>query len=157
MATPIQQFVNIRTTQGGADAFVQTEEYTGISPADGLVWLIKRIEVSFTTACGLQGISADAEISFALSRETAVAVVEKNDSACLYKGGFVNSLTTSGQIEVPREFVYVPEDGLVIVGPSLFAQLDSTATGLTLVADWRIFYNSVKISELEILRMLSQG
>jgi hypothetical protein len=43
------------------------------------------------------------------------------------------------------------------VEPLIYAHLDSAATGLTLTAYMRLFYREVKLSEVDILRMLTQG
>ncbi len=153
----VARFRNITLTQGGADAFVQAEEITGIDPSSGQGWLLKRLEVQFPLASGLQGLSADSGVQFGLTRDTKVAVSDLSDSDTIMTDGFFNALTTSGELFVPDLFVYHFPDGVLVVEPSLFAHLDSSSTGLTLTANMRLYYETVKLSEVEILRMLTQG
>lgn len=158
MANPqVAQFRNITLTQGSADAFVQGTEPTGIDPAHGIGWELTRIELFFANTVTLEALSADNSVAWSLTRDSETAVMSLDDADCLHANGFAVPLTTSGEVFVPRLYVWTPPPGLVIVSPNLYAQLDSTGTGLTLVATMRVYYESVKLSELEVLRMLSQG
>ena len=157
MANQIAQYRNITLTQGGADAFVQAIEYTNIDPSIGNCWLIRRVEMSFNLTCLLENLSADAAIQWSLARESLTAVGGLDNADVLHNNGFAIALTTSGQPFIPKTFVWEPPSGLMVVTPALYAQLDSTATGLTLVASMRVYYETIKLSELDILRMLSQG
>lgn len=157
MSVPILQYRNIVVTQGGADAFVQVTEPTGIDADRGMGWMIDRVEVMFGNDIALQNVSADFSISWSLTRDSETAIVSLDEASAIFAGGIAGSLTTSGQILLPRVHTWIAPQGIVVVNPNLYAQLDSDATGLTLSADFRIYYSSVKLSELEILRMLSQG
>lgn len=153
----IARFRNLTLTQGGADAFVQATEYTGIDPSTGMGWMLERMEIEFPQAAGLQGISADCAVHLALTRESKTAMSDINDSDTLAVMGFFNALTTSGQLLIPQTMIYTFPPGVVVVEPYIFAHLDSAATGLTLTAYVRLFYSDVKLSEVEMLRMLTQG
>jgi len=153
----VARFRNITLTQGGADAFKEAEEITGLDPSSGQGWLLKRLEVLFPNAAGLQGLSADSAIEWSLTRDTKAAMSNLADSDVIYQAGIFNALTTSGEIMVPGLFTYDFPDGVLVVEPSIYAQLDSAATGLTMSAYMRLYYETVKLSEVDILRMLTQG
>lgn len=157
MAANIARFRNITLTQGGADAFVQATEATGISPSSGVVWMLRRAEIEFPQSVALQNVSADFAIHIALTRDPKAAMSDLNDSDTLMVEGFFGSLTTSGQIVLPQTTVHEFPDGILVVEPNLYAHLDSAATGLTLTAHLRLFYDEVKMSEVDILRQLTQG
>ncbi len=147
---------NITVTEGGADAFVQVTDPTAISPSSKIAWLIKRIQVMFDLDILLENVSADFAVAWAVARSTDTAVPSLDDKDTLYAGGFSGSLTTSGQILIPKLHEWdAPGEGLLMVSPQLFYTLDSTATGLALSADFRIWYEEVTLSELEILRLVA--
>lgn len=157
MGANIARFRNITLTQGGADAFVQATEATGISPSSGVVWMLRRAEIEFPQSAALQNISADCAVHVALTRDTKAAMSDLNDSDTLMVDGFFASLTTSGQVVIPQVLYHDFPDGILVVEPNLYAHLDSAATGLTLTAYLRLFYDEVKMSEVDILRQLTQG
>lgn len=151
------QYRNMVLTQGSADAFVQQQEYTGIDPSIGNCWLLRQVELNFPNATALQNVSADFSISWSLTRESVTAISDLSNADCLFAGGIAGALTTSGQITLPRTTVWTPPEGLVVVQPIVFAQLDSDATGLSLSAVMRLYFEQVHLNELQILQMLSQG
>lgn len=157
MSANIARYRNITLTQGGADAFVQSEEITGIDPTTGRAWQLERLELHIPQATALQGVSADFSITTSLSRDTKTAVAEVNDNDCLATMSLFGALTTSGQIVIASPLIYTFQPGVLVVEPELFMQLDSAATGLTLTAYARLYYSEVKLSEVDILRMLTQG
>jgi hypothetical protein len=157
MAATLARFRNVKCTQGSADAFVQATEYTGIDPSGGKGWMLTRLEVAIPVLPGIQALSADAEMHWSVSRDSKTAVVSLDDADSIAMGGFFNSLTTSGQVLVPALFVHEFAPGIIVVEPTIFFQLDSTATGLANVNDFRLYYEEVKLSEVDILRMLTQG
>lgn len=157
MKEAVAQYRNIVLTQGSADAFVQAQEYTGIDAGSGYGWMLKRIEVMFPLAQVLEGIAADFSIALSLTLSTQTAVKSLDDSNTLYADGIAVPLTTSGVTEVDRKWEWIAPSGVIVVAPSVFAQLDSTGTSLSLTAHMRVYYEEVKLSEVEILRMLTQG
>ncbi len=157
MATGIARFRNMTLTQGSSDAFVQASEVTGIDPGAGRGWLCKRLELEFPIASGLQGMSADSAVSFAMTRDSKAAVSGLDDSDTMAVISFSNALTTSGEVIVPNTWKYEFPEGVIVVEPTIYCHLDSTATGLTMTGNVRLYYEEVKLSEVEILRMLTQG
>jgi hypothetical protein len=157
MKEQVAQYRNITLTEGGADVFVQATEYTGIDSGAGYGWLIKRIETMIPLAQAIEAIAADNSIAFSLSNRSLTAVGDLTDSDVIYVDGTAGQLVTTGFGTAQRKFVWDAPDGVIVVSPALYAQLDSTGTGLSLTAHMRIYYEPVKLTELEILRMLSQS
>lgn len=153
MAQKPMEFRTINLLQGGADAFVEGSILTGIDPSEGLAWLLHRVEMLFETTQSI--ISADADLSYSLSRTSQAAIPSYDDDSVIMADGFSNALTTSGEIVLPRLRIWEPPEGVLVVGDTLYAQLDSTGTGMTMQAYMRVYFEEVKVSELEILRILA--
>jgi len=56
---------------------------------------------------------------------------------------------------MPFRFPYPEIQGVFLVEPTIYGQLDSAATGLTLTAYWRIYYEQLALNEVDILRVLN--
>lgn len=154
MATKALQFKTIELVQGMADAFVEGNVATLIDPSRGIGWAIRFIEVAFATA--LSGVSADADIFWSLSRQSKGSTTDYGDDDVILADGVAVSLTTSGQMLIPQLHRYEVPDGVLVVQDVLYAQLDSTASGLASTAYVRVWYEEVKLGELEILRVLAE-
>jgi hypothetical protein len=155
MVATIAQFLSGTATQGVADAYAETAITTNLDPAKGMGFKILRIDFAFDTTVALQSIAADSLFYFGLSRDTKAAVVEMDDTDCIMRMGVAIALVTSGMTTLPYEYSFTPPDGVFIVEPTTYLQLDSVATGLTLIMHARIYYEEVKLSEIEILRLLN--
>lgn len=156
MANTIARYLNITTTQGSADAFVQGSVDTGIIPADGMCKKVTAIELLFTPNF-LLSISADAFVKWSFTRDTKTAIAEYSDPDCMYGDGIEFTFLTSGAGVNRHNQMWIPPVGLYLVEPTIYAQLDSNATGNVITANWRIHYEDVKLSEVEILRLLNNA
>lgn len=157
MATTIARHLSFNSSPGAADVFGQTQFATGLIPADGFAFKILRVVYSFVQTTLFQGISADCDVYWSLTRDTKTAVANLYDQDCINYGGFSISLTTSGQVVIPHVHEWIPPDGVFIVEPYLYFQLDSTATVLSPEVNGRVYYEEVKLSEVEILRLLNNA
>lgn len=154
MAIQQLQFKTINLLQGGADAFVEGSAATGIDPSTGRAWLVRRVETLLVTTQAI--ISADAQLQYSLTRQSHAASADYGDDDVIFADGFANALTTSGEILLPRLRIWEPPGDVLVVGDTIYAQLDSDATGITMQAYMRIWYEEVKVTELEILRILAE-
>mgnify|MGYP003376834333 CR=1 FL=1 len=154
MAQVIDTYETVSLLQGGADAFVQGTISTGIVPADGLVWQLRLIEMSFFQS-NLSALSADAYVHWSISRDTKAAICDLDDADSIFIDGFHTSLTTSGQIFIPSMYQNRPIEGTIVVEPIIYVQLDSNAIGSALDATMRVHYDLVKLTEIEILRLIN--
>lgn len=155
MATIISRYLQIALTQGGADTFVQGSVDTGILPENGLAYKVNEIEISFSSS--FAGLSADAVCRWSVTRDTKTGVAALSDPDVFLEDGFAVSLTTSGQILVPQKYRYPGLSGVYLVEPTVYAQLGSSGTGLTNVATMRLYYETIKVSEIDILRILNNN
>lgn len=150
----IARYLTIVVTQGSADAFVQGSVATGIVPEDGLGLQVVGMEVVLGPC---ESVSADFDFQWSLSRDTKTAICTYVDSDSILYDGFSGSLTTSGQILIPLGHRYPFVDGIFIVEPTVYFQLDSAATGFAQSAAVRIYYQEVSLSEVDILRVLNNS
>ena len=155
MATEILRYLSGTLTQGSADAFVQLAMDTGIEPENGVGLKIERIQFQGKDTDTAWQVAAAQFMYLALSRDTKTAVPELTDTDCIWKKSLELGMTTSGHKFFPRSFEEVAPDGLIIVEPIVYAQLDSTSFAQALDFDVRLYYSEVKLSEIEILRLLN--
>jgi hypothetical protein len=153
----VGKYLSILATQGGADAFVQQAITTNLIPSDGYAYKIIGVDLCFTDASGLQAISADSSLVMSLTRDTKTAVAEYSDPDTIWRDGTAFSLTTSGQLAIPQRHDWAPPFNAYIVEPTIYFQLDSAATGCTSTIAGRLYYEEVKLSEVEILRLLNNA
>lgn len=151
----VARYLTIAMTQGSADSFIQGSVNTGINPEDGLG--LQVVGAEFIIGSSQAAISADSSIFWSLTRDTKTAVAAYNDDESIFFDGVSCSLTTSGQILLPARHSYPPQDGIFIVEPTIYGQLSSTSTGLTMVAYWRVYYQEVSLTEIDILRILNNS
>lgn len=151
----IARYLTISVTQGSGDAFVQGSVSTGIIPEEGRGLQVVGMEVAFNP--GLEAVSADFDVYWSLTRDTKASVAYYSDDDTILYDGFCGSLTTSGQIYIPLRHQYPPQDGIFIVEPNIYFQLDSAATGLQLTSHVRVYYSEVQLSEVDILRILNNS
>lgn len=154
MAFEVDRFKSIHLTQGGVDAFVEGSISTGIVPEDGLALLILGVEVKLY-AGSISALAADGSLVWSLARDTKTAVGSYDDDEIIMTDGIAYSLTTSGAVLSRVSFDWQPPAGLLVVEPNIYVQFDSTATGVANDILMRVHYQQVKVSELEILRLLN--
>lgn len=152
MATQIARHFDVRLTQGAADAFVEGAITTGIDPKDGIGYKVTRIE----TIRSLVLSSANGNITeWSICRDSKTAVAKLNDDECLFSAawGVRNAAGSTFRDDLRAE--YSLPDGIVVVEPNIWVQLDSNLTAQAQTVDFRLWYDEVKLSEVEILRLLN--
>ena len=151
MAANIQRYFDITLTQGAADAFVEDSIQTNLEPADGLAYVITRMEVLRRQV--INGTSGFLEWS--VCRDSKTAVAKYDDDECVYSDGFGVLTTTSGRVlDRLRTEVMLPQP-IFVVEPRIWVQFDSNGTSLSNVVDFRFHYETQKLTEVEILRLLN--
>lgn len=150
----VARYFSATATQGSADAFVQASIDTGIIPADGVGLRVVTMEVVHGT---LSAVSADGDIQWSVTRDTKTAVTGYNDDDSILYDGVWWALTTSGQISGQLLHRYPQVEGVFIVEPTIYFQLDSAATGAQNTAFLRIYYEEQRLSEVDILRILNNA
>lgn len=155
MALAIARWLGLTATQGSADAFVEASVATDIVPEDGLILKVNKLEFQITNS--LAALAADFHIFWSLTRDTKTAVADLSDGDTIVSDAVVFALTTSGSSVIPTRFEYNYSSGLYLVEPLTYLQLDSSSTGLSLVMDCRIYYEEVRATEVEILRIINNS
>jgi hypothetical protein len=141
-------------TQGSADAFAEAEMSTGLSNVTRQAYRIRRIE--FYVPAGL--IGADCEVGIQLMRKSTAAL-NPNSVACIAGWWRKVELTTSGMFAwdvFPNAQTYSRDEDLVIVEETLYLDVDSTGTSLSLTVGCRIGYETRTITENERLGIQAQ-
>jgi hypothetical protein len=154
-ALNIARWLNISVTEGSADAFVEGSASTDIVPEDGLILRVTAIWVNFVT--GWSALAADARADWSVTRDTKTAIADLSDPDSILCDGFGFAITTSGSSVIPQTFRYDDLTGIYLVEPLVYFQLDGSATGITMQANCRIFYEEVRASEVDILRITTNS
>lgn len=155
MALAIGRYLTITATMGGADAFVQGSVATDIVPEDGLILKVTGIEFAITNNQSTLGF--DYQIEWSLTRDTKTAIATLSDADTVLYDAHSHQFTTSGATFLPGAYRYAPSPGLYLVEPIIYMQLDSTGTTLLLAGQMRIFYEEVRATEVEILRIINNS
>ena len=156
MVDKVSRYLRMNLLQGGADAFVQGSVATELVPADGLAILITQVEFVFKTVVNLAVVGSYIT-QWSLTRDTKTAVAFYDDTDCVLSDAVSGAMTTSGANGGPQRFFYQPPSGIIIVEDTIYGQLDSTNTTLANECDVLIQYENIKLSEVEILRLLNNA
>lgn len=144
------------TTQSAADTFTQTTIDTNLT-ADGKAgWEI--ISMRAFWAGQYLIAAADMTLSAILSTQS-VTVTTMNQSAEIARINWAISNTAGVAVAFPVE--QIKEDKLIeariTAQPLLYLGISSATTGVANTIYWEIEYNTVKLSDVETLRLLVGG
>jgi len=148
------RFIGV-TTQTGADTTTSTTIDTGVTIDSKLGIEITAMEVVIP---GLTAAPAgDFRVDFILATTTGQVLFNSADNIDQISWGVQNTAGVAVALDFePKKLLVLPEPRLT-VQPLLYATLYSTGTTLTNVAYWRIFYDQVKLTDLELMRLLIGG
>jgi len=152
MAIAIARYLKSQCVQGSADAFIQDSITTDLVPADGFAFKITKMLVDWSV--GMANVNGS-ERQLSLTRDTKTAIARYDDPDTLFFFGEQSRLATSGFGVTPQGYSFDFPDGLYVVEPTIYLQVDSTATTFTYTVNARLYYEEVKLSEVEILRLLN--
>ena len=145
--------VTVSNSDGATSVPVQGSAATDIIPADGVGLQVIAAAIIFET--GFAALAADSNVVWSVSRDTKAAMAYYDDPDILLCDGINLALTTSGSSFIPSQFTYDMPEGMIIVEPLVYAQLDSSGTALSNKAHLRLWVEEIKLSEVEILRLLN--
>lgn len=149
-------------TQGSADAFVQLSMATGLSGQTRTAYQIHEIMIEW----GLAQVAASGAIpgvtsliELALTRKSLTAMPVITEKSLIAKFGKQVSFTTSGLSWASKveRYTYTEDDNLLVVEDPVYWQLDSVSTSLTIVAEVRIGYVPVSISDVDRLTLVANS
>lgn len=155
----IVQLATINVVQGSADAFATTELQTGISTAARYGWMIERVEFAVSAGFVAAPQTADVDLIMQIVQgQTPVALLPPDDMdlVCEWRNLIPGIAAAVDAYLFPGGFTWWAPENLVIVDPTLYLSIDSSASAVANTGYARIYYYPVELSELDILRMLAQ-
>lgn len=150
-------FLTSLITQGGADAFVQTSIATGLLGQTDRAYQILELSFEFVFPVMFAPAAANQEVELTLTRRTKAAVPNFTDKDVFYKWkwGQTGATAVGSFVQPLMSQQWRPPAPLLIVEDPIYCQLDSTATTITQIVDFRIEYEIVRISEVDRLTLLT--
>lgn len=146
----------ITLTQGSADAFIEGSVLTGLTGRQA--YRVAGIAFGFPIATlnALSAVSAF-DISLAITRRSKSALPALSDNDVLHRWSVANFLLTSGSFNLEGDYYWVPDFELPLVEETIYAQLDSSGTGLSLVMVVRIDVEIDTISDIDRLNLITRS
>jgi len=142
-------------TQTGNDTFTTGSIDTGLSADGKAAWKINSIKAFASNL--YTAAAADQTLSAILSSQATVTVPFDPEELGRVNWAVANTAGVAVAYPVEQEkMVLVPEDRLT-VQPTLYAQVSSVGTGIANVVYFEISYDVVKLSDIEVLRLLIGG
>ena len=141
--------------QGGADTFTAQTVLTGLTIDGKTGWLVKGFKAYWSN--GYTAAAADAISNCVLATISSATPPSSDDEICRVSWGVQN---TAG---VAVAFSFEPSKRGDILEPRLTVQSDlyvhasSTSTGLTNTFYYEIEYELVKLTDIEVLRLMVGG
>jgi hypothetical protein len=148
--------IRVVVTQGGADTLTQVAIPTGLTADGKLGWLIKRLNTFWSN--GYTSVAADQKISAILSTQVTSATVP-TDPEELARNVWAVSNTAGVAVAYPLELQKQTNAAAdrVTVQPTLYATVESAGTGLANLVYFEFEYEDVKLTDIEVLRLLVGG
>jgi len=147
--------ITLAVTQGGADTFTTGLIDTGLSADGKAAWSIYAIRAWWVNGAAVAAVdhSAFAKVS-TLATTTTFTSADEIDRV-----GW--GVQNTGGVAVAYTYDPIKEHSLfeprITVQPFIYVQNESTATGQANQLQIQIFYDIVKLTDLEVLRLLAGG
>jgi hypothetical protein len=143
-------------TQGGADAFVQSEIATALAGLTNVAFRVR--EIRFQLPGNISSVD-NSNYQIALSRRSKAAMPAITDRDVLAFWDIACKFTTSGLAYFPRyvSYRYGEDDDLLIVEDPIYLVVDSAATAAANVVNCAIGYERATITQLDRLSLLTQS
>lgn len=142
-------------TQGGVDTFAAVAINTSLTVDGKAGWQINSMRATWNNASAVA--AADWSI-FAICSSIATLPAPADDEYIL---GIGWGLQNTAGVAVVSQYEPIKKDSLVepriTVQPYVYLQVSSNLTGATNNMTIEIFYEIVKLSDLEVLRLLAGG
>lgn len=141
--------------QGGADTFTSSALDTNIT-ADGKAgWEIVAFSGYFSN--GEAGAAADSDANLILATQATVTTFDQDEE--VYRLNWAVANTAGVAVAYPlslvkRELLIEPR---ITVQPTIYVHAATALTGLTCTFYYEIHYNVIKLTDLEVLRLLQGG
>lgn len=147
---------SLAVVQGGADAFVQGSVSTGLlNRSDNNAIRIIQIDVEMPPLV----IAAACELEAAWCRRSQAAMPDLDNDNVIKKWRWRNVFSSAvGSYFMDRVATWIPSAGdIIVVEDPLYFVFDSTATGGANAVRTQVFYEFVKITEVERLSLIARS
>jgi len=148
--------LRLSVTQGGADTFTQVAIDTDLTADGKSAWQFTRMKAFWSN--GYVAAATDQILSAILSTQ-ATTVTVPTDPEEIARVTWAVANTAGVAVAYPVELIKVVDVSIdrITVQPTLYASVSSTTTGLTNVVYFEFEYEVVKLSDIEVLRLLVGG
>jgi len=142
-------------TQGGADTFAAATIETNLT-ADGKAgWEIVALSAYYSN--GELAAAADSDVNCILATQSTLTTFDQDEE--IYRLNWAVANTAGVAVAYPlnlvkRELLISPR---LTVQPNIYVQVASTLSGIANSMLYEIHYNIVKLTDLEVLRLLQGG
>jgi len=156
MAEKTYNIATVSVTQASADAFVQGVIDTQISTNSNAVWSVRHVDFYLNPQnCYAWANPADIAVSMCLTDASKTSVVDPGDQDWLEGAVFAINAAAAAvcSILVPCYLDKELPGGLLVASPALYFGLKTFNTGVANTAICRIWYEPVRVSEIELLRL----
>jgi hypothetical protein len=142
-------------TQGGADTFTIATIDTNITADGKSGWEIQAFSAYY--ANGETAAAADSDFNCVLATQATVTTFDQDEE--IYRLNW--SVANTGGVAVAYPLNLVKREQFIVprltVQPALYVHASSTLTGLANLVYFEIAYDIVKLTDLEVLRLLQGG
>jgi len=159
MATKSVQFLSFTATQGAANGFIQATVATGVTPQVGYGLILLGWEWQLAPTSSVSAAATMFNLNVVMTKDTQTAILGETNTNVLSASGLLvfgpaAANVGLGLIQQPVAIDLQKYGQILAVTPNLYVSVDSTGLTSALTVEGRIFYESIKLSELEILRIL---
>jgi hypothetical protein len=142
-------------TQTGADAYTSLAIPTGLT-ADGKAgWEITGLIAYWSNQEVLA--PADMELDAILATISTVTTFDSIDEITRINFGISNTAGVAVAFPIDMIKQAIIQEPRLTVQPNVYLNVSSTLTGGTNVVYWELAYNIVKLTDLDVLRLLQGG
>lgn len=145
-----------KVTQTGADTFTQLAVDTNLTADGKSAWLITKLTAFWEN--GYTAAAADQKLSAIVStKKTTVTTPDEATELARVAWGVANTAGVAVAYPVEMQRVVVPPIDRITAQPLIYLSVDSTTTGIANVIYFTVEYEIVKLSDIEVLRLLVGG
>lgn len=142
-------------TQGGADTFAAGTIETNLTADGKSGWEIIAFSAYYTN--GETAAAADSDVNCILAVQPTITTFDQDEE--VYRLNWSVANTAGVAVAYPlslikRELLIQPR---ITVQPNIYVQVASTLSGIANVMAYEVHYNIVKLTDLEVLRLLQGG
>lgn len=119
-------------------------------------WKINRVWATINTAAAISS-AADANIELAVNTETGAQLFTDPDNICTLNWVFNGTAASTSAFQVVPDTEWSVADGRLTVQPNLYVRISSGGMIGMCAANFQIEYETVKLTNMEVMRLLQGG